>query len=233
MPEHLSMITRANKLKKPLPRNSNFVDRHSCPCNYMVVKIIPVSLFSDDTSGNRTKKWNCFDTWSMVPLAIPLSMRNQYISQSFVCGSNRLVATQMLPPIVDDLLKLEEGMEMFAEEHDETVLVTFPLTFMSADNPRHADIANIKQSTANFCCRKCYWKRVSNRYIDTFQIKYKDYCASMRLKEHHILYSFGNKNLEHGIEVTDMPASTTPQHVSRMSPIEFLTIFLFVRTNLQ
>ena len=27
------------------------------------VLCLPLLLFSDDSSGNRSKKWNCFDVW--------------------------------------------------------------------------------------------------------------------------------------------------------------------------
>ncbi|KAI8136692.1 hypothetical protein BJV82DRAFT_547949, partial [Fennellomyces sp. T-0311] len=67
------------------------------------VRVIPLNLFSDDTSGNTSKKWNKFDSWSMVPAALPLAERNKRENTFLLCVHNRLSAIDMLADIVDDL----------------------------------------------------------------------------------------------------------------------------------
>ncbi|KAI9477115.1 hypothetical protein BDB00DRAFT_776005, partial [Zychaea mexicana] len=67
------------------------------------VKIVPVNLFTDDTSGNRSKKWNKFDSWSLTPAALPLAERNKRENTHLIAVHNKLTALEMLPFIVEDL----------------------------------------------------------------------------------------------------------------------------------
>ncbi|KAI7868973.1 uncharacterized protein EV154DRAFT_571269 [Mucor mucedo] len=93
--DHYNMIKAANDHKHPLPVNSNFVNNvlnPSIPKNVQVVRVVPYNLFSDDTSGNSTSKWNCFDTWLMNPAALPLSIANYYLNQLLLCGYVFVVA---------------------------------------------------------------------------------------------------------------------------------------------
>ncbi|KAI7875926.1 uncharacterized protein EV154DRAFT_486600 [Mucor mucedo] len=81
--DHYNMIKAANDHKHSLPVNSNFsnnVLNPSIPKNFQVVRVVPYNLFSDDTIGNSTSEWNCFDTWSMNPAAVPLSIANHYLN---------------------------------------------------------------------------------------------------------------------------------------------------------
>ncbi|KAG2192680.1 hypothetical protein INT47_003622 [Mucor saturninus] len=89
---HHDMIDTGNKHKRPLPIRSCIRSINPNLPNYQVVRVIPYNLFSDDTSGNSTSKWNCFDSWSMNPAAVPLSVANHYLNQFFICGSNRHTA---------------------------------------------------------------------------------------------------------------------------------------------
>ncbi|KAG2193247.1 hypothetical protein INT47_007873 [Mucor saturninus] len=151
------MIDTGNKHKRPLPIRSRIRSINSNSPNYQVVKVIPYNLFSDDTSGNSTSKWNCFDSWSMNPVAVSLSVANHYLNQFFICGSNRHTAIEQLFSLVPDLKKLETGLPMFDAILKEEVFVVAPLLFIKADNPRHAEVSCLKASTATYPCRKCFW----------------------------------------------------------------------------
>ena len=73
--------------------------------------------------GNRTKKWNCFDAWSLLLAGLPKNLNAQHehihlmCAQHehihLMCASNRVSAVCQLKPIVDDLLLLQDGMVMF------------------------------------------------------------------------------------------------------------------------
>lgn len=30
------------------------------------ILMLPLILYNDDTSGNKSKKWNCFDVWALM-----------------------------------------------------------------------------------------------------------------------------------------------------------------------
>ncbi|KAI8640956.1 hypothetical protein BD408DRAFT_403811 [Parasitella parasitica] len=124
---------------------------------YMPVKIVPLNLFTDDMSGNKTKKHNKFDSWILVPAALPLKQRHQLENTHFICTDHNLSAMQMLPAIVDDLAKLEEGLIMHSP-NSESTLVIAPVQFITADNARHSEIASSRGAISSRPCRKCDWE---------------------------------------------------------------------------
>ncbi|KAI7862027.1 hypothetical protein BDF14DRAFT_1746438 [Spinellus fusiger] len=113
---------------------------------FMPVKIVPLNLFSDNTSGNTTKKWNKFEK------------QNKVKNLLFLCTSNKLSAMEMLPELVKDLKALERGMEMFDVEFGESVFVVGVLHLIMADNPMHVAIVCSLGARANLPCRKCHWR---------------------------------------------------------------------------
>ncbi|KAI8139849.1 hypothetical protein BJV82DRAFT_581685 [Fennellomyces sp. T-0311] len=127
--------------------------------NNMAVTVVPLNLFTHDTSGNSTKKWNKVESWSMVPAALPLSERNKRENTFPICLHNRLTAVEMLPDIVNDLKALEKGVIMHDSEANMSVLVVAPLNMIIGDNPLHAELASNKGTNATFPCRKCYFKK--------------------------------------------------------------------------
>lgn len=161
------------------------------------VKVVRLNLFTDDTSGNITKKWNKFDTWSMVPAALPLEERNKRENTHLICAHNRLSAMDMLPEIVDDLKELEQGVPMFDAERGEIVVVVAPLNFISADNPRHAEIACNKGLAPSFPCRKCLYRKPRNSKVQN-----RDHRAAPR-DAIHIAGLRDNVNTASGIQLSE------------------------------
>ncbi|SAL95007.1 hypothetical protein [Absidia glauca] len=161
----------------------NLVDRHKSPLfaephrmkkqilgddgastgRFYKVKIVPVALFSDDTSGNSSKQYNKYDSWSMVCAALSFEDRNRRENTYFlgaVSGSESLSAVDMVPQIAADLKELEGDKVMYSAEHGEDVLVTAPILFITADNPRHAELVGLLHSTTLFPCRFCYFRKL-------------------------------------------------------------------------
>ncbi len=60
------------------------------------VVMLPLLLFSDDTSGNRSKKWHKFDSWSVLFAGLPRheNMKNIH----FICCSDAVSALDMVVP---------------------------------------------------------------------------------------------------------------------------------------
>ncbi|KAI7863865.1 hypothetical protein BDF14DRAFT_1998188, partial [Spinellus fusiger] len=107
----------------------------------MPVKTVPLNLFLDDISGNTTKKWNKFKSCVMSLVAMPFKEQCKVENLFFVCTSNKLSITEMLPELVKDLGALEKGVEMFDMEYGKLVLVVGVVHFLMADNPMHAAVA--------------------------------------------------------------------------------------------
>ncbi|KAL0078267.1 hypothetical protein F4703DRAFT_1945569 [Phycomyces blakesleeanus] len=113
----------------------------------MKVVLTPLILFTDDTSGNLSKQYNLFDSYLMTPAAMSYDARSSKNNSYFVCTSNKnLSAVDMLPPLVDDMKKLENGIPMYSIVHRQTVLVVAPLLVIQADNYQSAGLGTRKTS---------------------------------------------------------------------------------------
>lgn len=78
--------------------------------------MIPLILYSDDTSGNRSKKWNKFDLWSLLLAGLPREENTKMENIHIIGASNQVEALEMADPIVDDLLQLEQvGIEVYED----------------------------------------------------------------------------------------------------------------------
>ena len=52
------------------------------------VRMCPIVLYSDDTSGNRSKKWNCFNVWCAQLAGLPRSENAKLKNLIVICCSN-------------------------------------------------------------------------------------------------------------------------------------------------
>ncbi|SAM06253.1 hypothetical protein [Absidia glauca] len=170
---------------------------------YYKVKIVPLNLFTDDTSGNISKQFNKFDSWSMVCAALSFEDRNRRENTFFlgaVSGTKGLCATDMVPRIAEDMMALEKGVVMYSAEHGEDVLVIAPLLFITADNPRHSELVGLLGSTTTFPCRFCYYQKPyvksPGNYGDLLNKRYSErtrnhYCMAAQTSNRTTLINCG------------------------------------------
>lgn len=141
---------------------------------YYKVKVTPITLFSDDYSGNKSKQHNPYESWSMNFAAMSFEDRTKRENTFFIWTAPKtdgINALTVIPYIADDLKDLEKGRLMFSAEENELVLVTAPLLFILADNPAHSNICGILRLTTLYPCRKCYFRNIK-------KLKNKDYSVS-------------------------------------------------------
>ncbi|KAL5516835.1 hypothetical protein EMCRGX_G002259 [Ephydatia muelleri] len=120
------------------------------------VIMVPSILFSDDTSGNKSKKWHKFESWYLLFAGLPRQANGRHVNIHFVCCSDSVSPLDMARPISEDLARLEnEGVEMYDAQSQEKVLVVAPLMLIICDNPRASELANHLGSAANKFCRIC------------------------------------------------------------------------------
>lgn len=101
------------------------------------VVVVPLHLYVDDTSGNRSNKFN---HWCFMLAGLPLHENTQLHNIHFVTCSNQVSALDMAGPIVSSLLQLERGARMYDAHLQQEVLVIAPVLAVLADNPRHSEI---------------------------------------------------------------------------------------------
>lgn len=120
------------------------------------VIMVPLILFSDDTSGNKSKKWHKFESWYLLLAGLPRQANGRHVNIHFVCCSDSVSPLDMARPISEELARLEnEGVEMYDYQSQENVLVVAPLMLIICDNPRASELVNHLGSTANKFCRIC------------------------------------------------------------------------------
>ena len=120
------------------------------------VVLVPLILYTDDTSGNKSKQWNKFDLWCVKLAGLPSKENSKLHNIHMICCSNQCGVLDMTQPIVDDLLDLElQGITAYDSHLQKEVLVVAPLMCVLSDNPRHAEIMNHSGPSANLFCRIC------------------------------------------------------------------------------
>ena len=64
---------------------------------------LPLVIFSDETSGNRSKKWNQLESYSMFLASLPRKEVSKFSNIQFICASNMVDSTSLGKAIAKDL----------------------------------------------------------------------------------------------------------------------------------
>ena len=54
------------------------------------VVMVPLILYSDDTSGNKSKQWNKFDNWCLKLAGLPNDENQKLENIHHICSSNKV-----------------------------------------------------------------------------------------------------------------------------------------------
>lgn len=119
------------------------------------VVVAPIILYSDDTSGNVSKKWNKFDCWLLTMSGLPSHEARKLQNIHFIACSNKLSALQMAHNLVDNLLVLESGITVYDALTKQKIFVICPILCILCDNVRAAELLNHLGSRTNLLCRMC------------------------------------------------------------------------------
>ena len=120
------------------------------------IVMAPVILYSDDTSGNKSKKWNKFDLWAMMLAGLPRVLNRQLEHIYFIACSNQVSAMDMAGAIAQDLQRFEaDGIITFDAHLRKKVLVVTPVFCALCDNPRASELLSHSGSGTRKFCRMC------------------------------------------------------------------------------
>ena len=67
------------------------------------VYAFPIWLYCDDTSGNKTKKWNKHNSFLFVPAGLPHHLVHREYNTHFIATSNLAEPLEMLEGIVGQI----------------------------------------------------------------------------------------------------------------------------------
>lgn len=80
-----------------------FVNRWRTIAGGRIIRHVPITLYSDDTSGNVSKKWNKHNSYYCTLAGLPPKMTNQEYNIHFVSTSNVATVLEMADQMVDEL----------------------------------------------------------------------------------------------------------------------------------
>ena len=124
-------------------------------CGLPVV-LAPLLIYSDDTSSNRSKKWNTIDLWCVTLACLPKYEPQKFENIHFISCSNQLSTIEMSKPIVNDLISLERGIILMYDALSKSdILVIAPVICAACDNVRAAELVNHLGSKATKLCWIC------------------------------------------------------------------------------
>lgn len=64
---------------------------------------LPLVIFSDETSGNRSKKWNRLESYSMFLASLPRKEISKFSNIHFISASNLVSSVELGKEIATDL----------------------------------------------------------------------------------------------------------------------------------
>ncbi|KZS93974.1 hypothetical protein SISNIDRAFT_387475, partial [Sistotremastrum niveocremeum HHB9708] len=110
-------------------------------------------LYCDDTSGNRSKKWNAHNSFLFTPANLSRDHTQKQYNVHFVCTSNLAPPLEMLEGVVAELEKLmKEGMFAWDCELEEEVMFFITVLGFLGDNPMQSEFAcHIGLKGKKFC----------------------------------------------------------------------------------
>lgn len=136
------------------------------------VVMLPLVLFTDDTSGNRSKKWHKFDSWSIMFSGLSHCENAKLSNIHFCCCSDTASAVDMTVALAPELTKLEnDGIVAYDALLKQTVMVISPVMCILADNPRASELINHLGSSSRKFCRMCMVS-VSMFFVSLFLLSF-------------------------------------------------------------
>jgi hypothetical protein len=68
-----------------------------------ILRNVPITLYCDDTSGNKSKKWNKHISYYFTLSGLPPNISNQQFNCHFLCTSNTVGALELGEMVVAQL----------------------------------------------------------------------------------------------------------------------------------
>ena len=72
--------------------------------------MVTLMVFTDDTSGNKSKIWNKFDSWCFQLAGLPKKENANLQNIHFICSSNKVPVMEMARPLVKQFLALRMAL---------------------------------------------------------------------------------------------------------------------------
>ncbi|XP_052080652.1 uncharacterized protein LOC127718641 [Mytilus californianus] len=124
----------------------------------MDIYTVPINIFVDDTSGNRSKKWNPLSVWTLQLAGLPTSEKMKKSSHHFI-GVTKPEDGSFVTPVVNDLNDMfYEGKVMYDAAYNKNVIVTSQIAVGLMDNSMASEFCHHMGAAAKENCRFCRYR---------------------------------------------------------------------------
>ncbi|KAH9820292.1 hypothetical protein DFH28DRAFT_1218255 [Melampsora americana] len=125
--------------------------------NGLRIRSVPIALYSDDTSGNVSKKWNKHMSYYFTLAGLKPKLTNQEYHIHPLCTSNVASALEQGDQIVDELNQAAlNGFSAYDCSIKQDVLVIPFILCHMGDSPMHSEISNTTNPSGTLSpCRIC------------------------------------------------------------------------------
>ncbi|XP_062599983.1 uncharacterized protein LOC134261573 [Saccostrea cucullata] len=120
------------------------------------VYTLPLNLFMDDTSANKSKKWKPLHCLQLQLAGIPKSRKQNPDTIKFVGASTEVPILEMAHPVIDDIRNSESGVLTFDGQRREKVNIIPCLAVCVCDFNMLAEASNHMGANTNKFCPRCY-----------------------------------------------------------------------------
>ncbi|KAA1097528.1 hypothetical protein PGT21_010248 [Puccinia graminis f. sp. tritici] len=123
----------------------------------MILRNVPITLYSDDTSGNVSKQFNKHISFYFTLSGLPPHLSNQEYNCHFLSTSNLASVGEIAEQIVEEMNDMTtEGFEAYDHSIGQKVWVTSSVFCFLADSPMHAEVTCTPNPGASINpCRMC------------------------------------------------------------------------------
>ncbi|KAI7947140.1 hypothetical protein MJO29_011667 [Puccinia striiformis f. sp. tritici] len=177
VPFHKKCNGRIHEVWGPTETNEIlFPNKWRTIANGKIIRHVPIVLYADDTSGNRSKRWNKHVSYYFTLAGLPPVLSNMQYNCHFITTSNRAGALELAEPIVAELNELSsQGCVAYdCGLKKEVLIMSMTLCFLG-DSPMAAEVTNTPHpGSSNNPCRTCHLRsknidsRCSKDYLEQF-----------------------------------------------------------------
>ncbi|OAV88550.1 hypothetical protein PTTG_29003 [Puccinia triticina 1-1 BBBD Race 1] len=119
-----------------------------------VLRNVPITLYSDNTSGNKSKKWNKHISYYFTLSGLPPKISNQQFNCHFLCTTNITGPLELGEMVVEQLNDMAtNGFSAYDSTIGKEVHVMTSMLCFLGDSPMHTKITNthVPGNSLNSC----------------------------------------------------------------------------------
>ncbi|KAA1094188.1 hypothetical protein PGT21_012514 [Puccinia graminis f. sp. tritici] len=137
-----------------------------------IIRHVPTTMYSDDTSGNVSKQFNKHISFYFTLSGLPPNITNQEYNCHFLSTSNRAGVLEIANQIIKESNQMiVDGFDAYNVSISQPVYVMSMMLCFLADSPMHAEITNTPNpGTSLNPCRMCTLH--SPKMIDKHSVDY-------------------------------------------------------------